>query len=503
MRKKENVGGAHISRNLYLHATGHLTLTLLAPLFESTSNVVFFFFGIAPYRRRRPRKAIVAATLVLCSGAAMAASPWTSYSARSRARLPHSNDVSKDSRGSSNGGNGISHPSAVHLGGSFLRDSVQRPTASSSWDVPAAQRALRVQGGAGARVKGGAGNKHKATSRESLYEAYNLLHSLGKEFKLNIEAPAVLVVGHQTAGKSALIEALMGFQFNNVGGGTKTRRPIALHMKYNAACSQPVCYLTNDAGLEERMSLDEIQEYITKENARLEADPTRCFDHREICIRVEYRYCPNMVMVDTPGLINTGVNGGNGGRISMNAHERAHAQAAKEAENLVLNKMKCPEYIILCVEDTTDWNHATTRALVEQADPHLSRTVIVNTKLDTKLLQFADAADVQDFIAAPIVRKLHPHLSGGPFFTSIPAGRVGRLSTHEFRSNEMFLNQLRRRERDDLAIVSSKLGESRAQALSNQLGVRKLRRFLERRVEKCYRTNVATIVPVLQVSPAR
>ena len=64
----------------------------------------------------------------------------------------------------------------------------------------------------------------------------------------------------------------------------------------------------------------------------------------------------------------------------------------------------------------------------------------------------------------------------------------------------MFLNQLRRRERDDLAIVSSKLGESAAQALSNQLGVRKLRRFLEKRVEKCYRNNVATIVPVLQVS---
>jgi hypothetical protein len=30
-----------------------------------------------------------------------------------------------------------------------------------------------------------------------------------------------------------LIEALMGFQFNQVGGGTKTRRPMALRMQYN------------------------------------------------------------------------------------------------------------------------------------------------------------------------------------------------------------------------------------------------------------------------------
>jgi hypothetical protein len=41
-------------------------------------------------------------------------------------------------------------------------------------------------------------------------------------------------VGHQTDGKSALVEALMGFQFNHVGGGTKTRRPITLHMTYNS-----------------------------------------------------------------------------------------------------------------------------------------------------------------------------------------------------------------------------------------------------------------------------
>ena len=35
----------------------------------------------------------------------------------------------------------------------------------------------------------------------------------------------------------------MGFQFNHVGGGTKTRRPIAINMKYNALCHDPRCYL--------------------------------------------------------------------------------------------------------------------------------------------------------------------------------------------------------------------------------------------------------------------
>lgn len=52
--------------------------------------------------------------------------------------------------------------------------------------------------------------------KEQLYEAYNALHSLAQDFQKPFDAPAVVVVGHQTSGKSALIEALMGFQFNQV-----------------------------------------------------------------------------------------------------------------------------------------------------------------------------------------------------------------------------------------------------------------------------------------------
>jgi hypothetical protein len=52
--------------------------------------------------------------------------------------------------------------------------------------------------------------------KEQLYEAYNQLHTLAQDFHKPFDAPAVIVVGHQTSGKSALIEALMGFQFNQV-----------------------------------------------------------------------------------------------------------------------------------------------------------------------------------------------------------------------------------------------------------------------------------------------
>lgn len=100
-----------------------------------------------------------------------------------------------------------------------------------------------------------------STTSGKLYEAYNELHGLAQEFETPFDAPAVLVVGHQTDGKSALVEALMGFQFNHVGGGTKTRRPITLHMKYNPACVVPVCQLVSDSepSVANHMSLPGIQ----------------------------------------------------------------------------------------------------------------------------------------------------------------------------------------------------------------------------------------------------
>lgn len=106
-----------------------------------------------------------------------------------------------------------------------------------------------------------------------LYEAYNELHSLAQEFETPFDAPAVLVVGHQTDGKSALVEALMGFQFNHVGGGTKTRRPITLHMKYDPDCESPLCHLLSDSDstVPREMSLQEIQVsfYVAHYNACL------------------------------------------------------------------------------------------------------------------------------------------------------------------------------------------------------------------------------------------
>lgn len=326
-------------------------------------------------------------------------------------------------------------------------------------------------------------------AQERLYEAYNELHALAQEFETPFDAPAVLVVGHQTDGKSALVEALMGFQFNHVGGGTKTRRPITLHMKYNPDCELPLCSLLSDSDPSQALekTLEEIQAFIESENMRLEREPCQ-FSAKEIIIRVEYKYCPNLTIIDTPGLIAP----------APGRKNRVLQGQARVVEALVRAKMQHKEFIILCLEDCSDWSNATTRRVVMQIDAELSRTVVVSTKLDTKIPQFARSSDVEVFLRPPAWTLDGCILGDSPFFTSVPSGRVGCGHESFYRSNDEFKQAVSLRELEDVAALEEKLGRSLSKEERNRIGVSKLRLFLEELLQKRYMESVPLIVPLLE-----
>lgn len=52
-----------------------------------------------------------------------------------------------------------------------------------------------------------------------------------------------------------------------------------------------------------------------------------------------------------------------------------------------------------------------------QVDPTLSRTVLVSTKLDTRIPQFSTPSDVEAFLHAPGLTTDLNMLGGTPFFT--------------------------------------------------------------------------------------
>ncbi|XP_059648092.1 dynamin-like protein ARC5 [Cornus florida] len=326
-------------------------------------------------------------------------------------------------------------------------------------------------------------------AQSRLYEAYNELHGLAQEFETPFDAPAVLVVGHQTDGKSALVEALMGFQFNHVGGGTKTRRPITLHMKYNPHCHTPLCHLLSDSDptVPQEKSLQEIQAYIEAENMRLESEPCQ-FSAKEIIIKVEYKYCPNLTIIDTPGLTAP----------APGRKNRTSQVQARSVESLVRAKIQHKEFIILCLEDCNDWSNATTRRVVMQVDPDLSRTVIVSTKLDTKIPQFARPSDVEVFLS-PLACTLDGFMLGdSPFFTSVPSGRVGSGHESVYRSNDEFKQAISLREMEDIASLEEKLGRPLSKQERSRIGVSSLRLFLEELLQKRYMDSVPMIIPLLE-----
>eukprot|EP00892_Ulva_mutabilis_P007346 jgi/Ulvmu1/4984/UM021_0001.1 len=180
-----------------------------------------------------------------------------------------------------------------------------------------------------------------------LYEAYSHLHRVAQTSNVPLSSPIIVVVGHQTDGKSALIEALMGFQFNHVGGGTKTRRPIAIEMIYEETALVPVWYLAETGGFKE-MSQEDLKAHIEAENVRLGSEDR--FESTDIIVRIRYKGCPNLTIVDTPGLMAV-----------LDADD-----AAKQVEQIAEEKISQPEAIILCLEDNSDWVNASTRRLVQK-----------------------------------------------------------------------------------------------------------------------------------------
>lgn len=101
--------------------------------------------------------------------------------------------------------------------------------------------------------------------------------------------------------------------------------------------------------------VDFLQAYIEAENMRLEREACQ-FWAKEIILKIEYKYCPNLTIIDTPGLIAAAPGRKNQ---SLQAQGRA-------VEALVRTKMQHKEFFILCLEDCSDWSNATTRSVVMQ-----------------------------------------------------------------------------------------------------------------------------------------
>jgi hypothetical protein len=91
-------------------------------------------------------------------------------------------------------------------------------------------------------------------------------------------------------------------------------------------------------------------------------------------------------------------------------------------------------------------------------------------QFDTKLPQFGTSEDLEDFLRAPLIQKLYPQMLGGPFYTSVPCGRVGMGKDSAFISNEVFVEAVKKVEKYDHARIEARLGSVGAAPLIQRVG---------------------------------
>lgn len=112
----------------------------------------------------------------------------------------------------SNGGSvrfaGSGTTSVSQSGG--LRHSVAHDSAHESDDRRTPSRS-RLDGIPPIEASPGRSERAFRSGNERLYEAYNDLHALAQDFEKPFDAPAILVVGHQTDGKSGMDVCLVVF----------------------------------------------------------------------------------------------------------------------------------------------------------------------------------------------------------------------------------------------------------------------------------------------------
>ena len=230
------------------------------------------------------------------------------------------------------------------------------------------------------------------------------------------EPPTVVLAGHHNDGKSALLEALLGLRLSHVGASTTTRRPLRVHSQHDSACEEPVLFLQRDGpeSAEERVSLADVRAYVEAENSRLQRLGE--VEDADIRVRLRWRLAPNVVLIDTPGLLSLPAG--------SSAADASLLRTSTAAERVLLAQLSAhPARLCLCLEDTADWQLSPTRDVVCRADPRLERTLLVSTKLDGKLRMFSKAEDLHRLLNPTSLTVAHPKLLGGPIFTSIPPVR--------------------------------------------------------------------------------
>ncbi|KAI5135076.1 vacuolar protein sorting-associated protein 1 [Nematocida ausubeli] len=198
-----------------------------------------------------------------------------------------------------------------------------------------------------------------------LIERVNRLHELCTHIQNPINIPQIVVVGSQSAGKSSILENIVGHQILPRGTGMVTRRPLIIQI----IPSQEDAYCSFGHHPGKTFTPSEIEAEITHETDRLLPNKTDV-SAIPILLRIYSRNALPLTLIDLPGIIKVQTKNQPDGII-----EKIH--------EIVKSYVTNANTIILAVTpSTTDISSSDALMIAREADPDYTRTLCVLTKVD-------------------------------------------------------------------------------------------------------------------------
>lgn len=258
-------------------------------------------------------------------------------------------------------------------------------------------------------------------SNKIMYEAFNDLQTIAHNYGSNFDIPEIVVIGNQSDGKSSLIEAFVGFKFNFIESEMGTQRPLILQLITNAQYETPKCIFRKDSAISNsRQSVASSSSTHASQDGDMECDYLGLATEikartQAVCAKgevspipiilcIEFKYCANLTVIDTPGFI-------------LKAQPGADPTTAEKIKEMNLDLCRPPKRLILCLEQATvEWNNSLSKPLAKSVDKDFSRTILVQTKFDNRLKELHEAREINGYLAA----GHYGQMGKRPFFLSLP-----------------------------------------------------------------------------------
>ncbi|KAG6889761.1 hypothetical protein C0995_014688 [Termitomyces sp. Mi166 len=188
--------------------------------------------------------------------------------------------------------------------------------------------------------------------------------------------PQLVVVGSQSAGKSSVLETIVGRDFLPRGQGIVTRRPLVLQLIHTPIPAEPSPNAPPYTEWAQFLHIDkrftdfnEIRKEIEQETFRV-AGQNKGVSKLPISLRIYSPDVLDLTLVDLPGLTKIPVGD-------------QPSDIERQIRNLILDYISKPNSVILSVSSANvDLANSESLKLARQVDPQGRRTIGVLTKLD-------------------------------------------------------------------------------------------------------------------------